>query len=110
VPIFDPDSLKIRPIDTEFNAPPEVQHYNLEGQYYIQAERVFDGPVFGVLNLDAGWDYNRVKLPEDPEGWLDDPRIDCIVAFVQREALHIGKLFSEAFRFRGDQDQQDATD
>ena len=43
MPIFDPDSLKIRPIDTEFNARPEVQHYNLEGQYYIQAERVFDG-------------------------------------------------------------------
>jgi predicted acylesterase/phospholipase RssA len=97
VPIFDPDALTIRPLETSFAEPPAVEGHRLEGQYYKQYERIFDGPVFGVLNLDAGWDYVKIDLSDDPERCLTDPRIRAVIALMQRQALHVGALFSKEF-------------
>jgi hypothetical protein len=100
VPIFDPDALTIRSLETKFDPLPEVENFYLEGQYYKQCDRIFDGPVFGVLNLDAGWEYAKIKLREEPEYCVDDPRIRAVIALMQRQALQLGKQFSKAFPTR----------
>jgi hypothetical protein len=95
VPIFDPETLTIRPLPIT-SEPPAVAG-DLEGQYYVQDEQIYDGAVFGVLNLDAGWEYTTIGLEDKPERFLEDSRIRAIVALTQRQALRVGKLFSNAF-------------
>jgi hypothetical protein len=48
------------------------------------------GPVLGVLNLDAAWDYAGVRLDPDPDVQISDPRIRAIADIMQVAALTIG--------------------
>ncbi|MGO9601228.1 MAG: patatin-like phospholipase family protein [Isosphaeraceae bacterium] len=100
VPIFDPDSLTIRPLDTKFAH--QEQAGQLGGQYYSVLEGNFDGPVFGVLNLDAGWNYTRIQLTGEVDQMIFDPRVYSTLALMQRQALRVGKVFSGAFPDRSE--------
>jgi hypothetical protein len=48
------------------------------------------GPVLGVLNLDAGWDYAKIELSPDSDVHSGDARIRAIADIMQAEALTIG--------------------
>lgn len=85
VPIFDPHEVQILP---KHRAPP--------GAGEVQRAALSDlgiglrGPLLGVLNLDAAWDYARIGLDPDTDLQSGDPRIRAISDIMQASALTIG--------------------
>ena len=96
VPIFD--SYEVR-FDTR-GIRPESRH---KGSWYCGFETEVDGPVLGVLNLDAGWDYEKIKLDEDPNHHFSDGRVQTLLAIMQAASFTLAASLSEDFpRMRED--------
>jgi len=96
VPIFDPLGIV-----------PERWHDGMldnRGEYCHEMSASIDGPVFGVLNLDAAipfaeTDSDVTNLNSDvrnPAHWTD-VRVESIIARMEQVALHLGQLFSQSF-------------
>jgi len=92
LPIFDPEASSVRKLRIDL---PELADYS--GQHYVELESLLDGAVFGVLNLDAGWDYNQIGLSEEPEEHQRDYRILALLDIMRSYAFRIAKEFSSAF-------------
>lgn len=77
MPIMDPFGSYPREI-----APNPI--VGVSGLHYIELDSFLDGAVFGILNLDAGFDYGTENLPDDPETMVLEPRIQAITALYRR--------------------------
>ena len=73
VPIFDPYEVTLSPA---LQRPAGQQVY--EGKSYRGLETTMDGPLLGVLNLDAGWSYAAADLNIDPDIHFADARIQTV--------------------------------
>jgi predicted acylesterase/phospholipase RssA len=98
VPIFDPLGI----------VPQRWSRGTLkyEGSYYHDLNPSIDGPVFGVLNLDAAVPFAQSRLHEDvkkPEHWTD-VRIVSIIARMEQIAVQLGQRFSNSFARTVDRD------
>jgi hypothetical protein len=82
VPIFDPKELKLGRSTRELK-----QRY--KGHFYSNVEAEFEGPVLGVLNIDAGWDYGAVELQPDPDTFVFDSRVRTVLAIMQTTSFGI---------------------
>ena len=75
-----------------------------DGEYYHELPPSIDGPVFGVLNLDASIPFRLTETELDklhpdvrkPEHWTD-VRVVSIIAKMEQVALQIGQCFSRSF-------------
>jgi predicted acylesterase/phospholipase RssA len=88
VPIFDPLELRIGRKDE----PQRKQRH--KGMFYLNVETDFEGPVLGVLNVDAGWDYSSVGLDENPDRFVFDTRIQAILAIMQTASFRMAGTLS----------------
>ena len=53
-----------------------------------------DGGIFGVLGIDSRLDYGIMRLAEDPETQMADPRVQLIRDALLLASWEIGKIFS----------------
>jgi hypothetical protein len=92
VPIFDPYELKVLTTrrETEFDYPIHVVATHNVGI-------TLSGPVLGVLNLDAAWDYAGLGLDPDPDIHFSDPRVRAILDIVHARALTVGAELTTLF-------------
>lgn len=93
MPIMDPYGAYTR----EIAANPVV---GVEGLHYIELDSFLDGAVFGILNLDAGFDYAVEQLPTEPQAQLQDARIQALIGVMQSIAFRLGKLFADCYGSR----------
>lgn len=68
-----------------------------EAAHYHTLEGTFDGPIVGVLNLDAALDYAALGIDPRPEAHWKDSRIDAILDLIRAEATVISKILSDHF-------------
>jgi len=90
MPIMDPSGSYAR----EVAANPTV---NVGGLHYHELDSYLDGAVFGILNLDGGFDYAAEGLPEETEKQVEHPRIQAIVGVMQSVAFRLGKMLANYF-------------
>jgi hypothetical protein len=62
-----------------------------KGQWYIDLETEIEGPLLGVLNLDAGWSYSKIGLEDDPYRQFADMRVQAVLAIMQATSFGIAK-------------------
>ncbi|HUN82667.1 MAG TPA: patatin-like phospholipase family protein [Phycisphaerae bacterium] len=84
VPIFDPYEVKVQ------TKPSPRQHPHIPRAALCDLGIALRGPLLGVLNLDAAWDYEQIGLDPDPDVHSGDSRIRAISAIMQAGALMIG--------------------
>jgi hypothetical protein len=85
MPIFDPQEVRVLVTRRRPSVAPHVQRVAIR-----ELGIALGGPVLGVLNLDAGWDYARVRVDPDPDMQISDPRIRAVSDIMQVAALTIG--------------------
>ncbi len=78
-PIFDPQEVRV--VATRTHAAVPVAS---------ALGMCLRGPVLGVLNLDAAWDYEKIELNPDSDVHSGDVRIRAIADIMQAQALTIG--------------------
>jgi hypothetical protein len=88
MPIVDPRNFSIL-------LNPEPGGRTSGGSYY-KMERSIDGPILGVLNLDAALDYKALGLSADPTVHREDFRIMAICDIMLITAFEIGGILSSA--------------
>lgn len=87
VPIFDPYEV----------GTPDGRARLLASELQVAARRRpvnLDGPVLGIVNLDAGWDYARMGLDPDPDIHVSDPRIAAILSLMEAKTLILARLMT----------------
>jgi predicted acylesterase/phospholipase RssA len=92
VPIFDPAVL--------YQLPQPVPDDDEGHSFYCAAEKLHDGAVLGVLNLDAAFRYDGLNLPERPRDQLRDDRVRSILAIMTAASSEIGHILARAFAAR----------
>jgi predicted acylesterase/phospholipase RssA len=85
VPIFDPHEIRVVPKRRAGPIGGDVQRVAIS-----DLGIGLHGPLLGVLNLDAAWDYATISLDPDSDIHSGDPRIRAIADIMQAEALTIG--------------------
>lgn len=85
VPIFDPHEVRVRPKQRAAPGSTDVQRVAIS-----DLGMGLSGPLLGVLNLDAAWDYQTIALNPDPDVHSGDDRIRAISDIMQADALTIG--------------------
>lgn len=90
VPVYDPLTAFVGHPGGE----PEVIE---AGPLYAEMERPVDAALFGVLSLDAGFDYTKVKLAEDAAAQAADPRVLALRDTMLVAAWGLGQVFSYYF-------------
>lgn len=93
VPIFDPYEVRFDTRRGKTNPAPT----KYEGQEYYGLETEIDGPVLGILNLDAGWNYGIVGIERDPNQHFSDPRVQAVMAIMQASSFKIARILIEDF-------------
>jgi predicted acylesterase/phospholipase RssA len=96
-PILDPQAL----LPGDMDSPRKTGT-----DYAASFPRHLDGPVLGVLNLDAALPYAEVNVPTHCAVQRKDPRIRAIMAVLESAALDIGAVLSQHYPMRGDRDEQ----
>lgn len=89
-PIFDPDDLIFRRSLNE-------KEVFLSDALSAALQSTNDGPVFGVLNLDASFDYAHLNLSDKAHDQVNDARVQATFDTMFASALKIGKIFSNHF-------------
>ena len=89
-PIYDPNDVVFR-ASLQSDAPlgPE--------QFSTRLDAAVDGPVFGVLNVDANMDYSLLKLDANPEVHVQDHRVATVVDMMYVAAARLGQFFGNDF-------------
>jgi predicted acylesterase/phospholipase RssA len=82
-PIFDP--AERQPLTGRL-PPPDVA---APGLLALQGQDV--GPILGVVNVDAAWDYAALKLDPNPEIHVSDPRIIAVIDTVAQASLRLAR-------------------
>ncbi len=84
VPIFDPHEVKV------LTKPKPAPASDIPRVAICDLGIALRGPLLGVLNLDAAWDYQNIGLDPDPDIHSGDSRIRAISGILQASALTIG--------------------
>lgn len=92
VPIFDPYEVCMDARGKRGRA-----HEAFVRAAYFSVETEIDGPILGVLNLDAGWSYTDVNLPGDVNLQITDTRIQILLALLHSASFRIASTLSEDF-------------
>lgn len=95
MPIFDPKDLT-----NQVNPMAEVPW---PGAHYVNLDISTDGPVLGVLNLDAGFDYTAVGLNEDPEKGAADLRIEAVMDIMTVTSRQIAQILDTCFAAKSEE-------
>jgi hypothetical protein len=90
VPVFDPETAAAYP----YGDNPEV---GVAGLHYAELDSPLDGALFGVLSLDAGFDYGMMTLPSDIDEQANHPRVLVLRDIMIAAAWSLGKVFSAHF-------------
>ena len=93
VPIFDP----LASYPYELGANPEA---GTEHLHFAELPSVFDGAVFGVLNLDANFDYGAGEMPDDPNAQAADPRFLALINIAIATSLRLAPILAAGFATR----------
>ena len=56
-----------------------------------------DGPIFGVLNVDANLNYDDLNVPRDTDRQGKDARIAALLDLMQTASLRLGQIFGFEF-------------
>jgi predicted acylesterase/phospholipase RssA len=87
MPVFDPFELNVHR-RRAVNLAPEQRVAMVEHPVSL------DGPILAILNLDAAFDYERLRLESEPVLQADDPRIVAILDIMEARTLKIGHLMT----------------
>lgn len=98
VPVFDPRTAS----PERFLIDPDPT--DGEG-VFAELESPLDGGVFGVLSVDAGFDYAAIGLNPDPDEQVIDPRLKLAYDTLLSTAWSIGKVFAGYFAIRIEEGQ-----
>ena len=91
VPIIDPYAS----FPMELSPNPEV---GTGGPHFTELASPVDGAVFGVLNLDADFDYDTPGgVPSDPDEQVKDSRVLALVSIMVASSLTLGTLLASRF-------------
>ena len=93
VPIYDPYEVSF---SSGRSAEPEGVTSGWGGAF-CGIDTEMDGPLLGVLNIDAGWDYESLELDPRPHFHFTDPRIRAILALMQVSAFTIARAMMKVF-------------
>jgi predicted acylesterase/phospholipase RssA len=85
MPIFDPQEVRVGSTRRRQSVGADVHRVAIR-----ELGIALSGPILGVLNLDAAWDYGRVRVNPDPDMQIADVRIRAISDIMQVAALTIG--------------------
>jgi predicted acylesterase/phospholipase RssA len=92
-PIFDPNDIVFRTsMQSEGELGPD--------QFSTRLDTMVDGPMFGVLNVDANINYDVLCLDADPENHVTDARVSAIIDMMNVAAGRLGQLFGSNFASR----------
>ena len=84
VPIFDPHEVRV------LTKPRPVPSHDIPRVAICDLGIALGGPLLGVLNLDAAWNYDQIGIDPDPDVHSGDSRIRAISAIMEATALTIG--------------------
>jgi hypothetical protein len=84
-PIFDPAERQVLRIP-----PKGLPAIYAPAMRRLTADHI--GPILGVLNVDAGWDYGRLELDPSPDLHIGDPRIRGLVDAVAQASVKLARL------------------
>jgi predicted acylesterase/phospholipase RssA len=90
VPVFDPETADAYP----YGDNPEV---GVEGLHYAELDSPLDGALFGVLSLDAGFEYSNMTLPLEVDDQVNHPRVSILRDIMVATAWSLGKEFAAYF-------------
>jgi hypothetical protein len=90
-PIFDPAERQA--LRVPVGGWPEIP---APGIHRLQSDLI--GPILGLVNVDAGWDYTRLGLPPSPEDHAGDRRILAVIDTVVQASMRLARLLVWATR------------
>jgi predicted acylesterase/phospholipase RssA len=90
IPIFDPNDFVVPAIDDRADIPQA-------GRFHFVLPRVLDGVIYGVLNVDAGFDYRAFGIDTNPAIGFTDTRISAIIDLTRVAAARIGRRLAVCF-------------
>lgn len=90
VPVFDPETASPYPYGDD----PVV---GVGGQHFVELDSQLDGALFGVLSLDAGFEYGDNTLPADIVNLATNPRLLAVRDILVSAAWELGKVFAKSF-------------
>ena len=88
-PIFDPNDLTFR----QALLPPAPVPERFATRFGIS----MDGPVFGVVNVDANLDYDRVDVARDTSLQGTNTRIAALLDIMQTASMRLGQILGVEF-------------
>jgi len=92
-PIFDPYELRVLTMqEATSTVHDEVQRVAFRN---VGIELV--GPILGILNLDAAWNYAALNLNPDPDFHFADWRIKAILDILQNRSMTIAPILTALF-------------
>jgi hypothetical protein len=84
-PIFDPGEMQ--PLR---NSPRGWSDVYAPGIHRITSDLI--GPIVGIVNVDAGWNYDAIGLDPRPDVHASDPRIITVIDTVAQASLRLARL------------------
>jgi predicted acylesterase/phospholipase RssA len=84
-PVFDPAErrpLRVAPRGSVTGYTPAMRRLATE----------HTGPILGVLNIDAGWDYDMIGLDPSPDMHVTDRRIAAVVDVIAQTSLSLSRI------------------
>jgi len=89
LPVFDPQTANPKP--------PRNNSVTVAGGVFSELNVPLDGAVFGVLSVDAEFDYGTLRLNNDPEKQKTDPRLKLAYDTLLSTAWSLGTVFDDWF-------------
>jgi predicted acylesterase/phospholipase RssA len=84
-PIFDPAERQ-----TLRGTPKGLPDIYAPTVHRLKADHI--GPILGIVNVDASWDYTALGLSPIPDLHVDDPRIKAIIDTVAQSSLRLARM------------------
>jgi predicted acylesterase/phospholipase RssA len=84
-PIFDP--AERQPLQ---NAPKGLPGIYAPTVHRLKADQI--GPILGILNVDAAWDYTAIGLSSTPDLHVHDTRIKVVIDAIAQASLRLARI------------------
>lgn len=91
MPILDPNDMTYRKSLQPSDA------LALPERFASHFGAMMDGPIFGVLNVDANLEYASLRIDPNPDVQTQDDRIITVVDMMRVAALQLGQIFASEF-------------